>query len=115
MQGRRPAADDVVFQSHLIQKRYDFYGSDTGALDYIINQGTVQSGSGTTVTLASTASSTDNAYNGYQFVTVGGTGSGQDRAYITAYNGSTKDATLSTALDTALDTTSTYRVINRRY
>ncbi len=115
MQGKRPAADDVIFQSHLIQKRYDFYSGDTNTLDYIAHSGTVQSGSGTSVVLASTASATDDAYNGYQFVTVGGTGSGQDLAYITDYNGTTKEATLSSSLVTALDTTTTYRIINRGY
>lgn len=113
MQVKRPTAYDVVFQSHLIQKKYDFYSESS--LDYIAHSGTVQSGSGTSVTIASTASSTDDAYVNFNFVTTGGTGSGQDRAYITAYNGTTKAATISTALDTDLDTTTTYRIINRGY
>ena len=113
MQAKRPSTSDVVFQSHLIQKKYDFYSESS--LDYIAHSGTVQSGSGDSVTLAATASSVDDYYVNCNFVTTGGTGSGQDRAYITDYNGTTKGATLSTALDTNLDTTTTYRVINRGY
>lgn len=109
--------DDILSGSGLSHHRYDFYGADTqgSATRYVSHSGTVQSGSGTTVRLASDASSTDDTYNNQQFVTTGGTGSGQDRAYITDYNGTTKDATLSTALTTALDTTTTYEVRNRAY
>ena len=113
----RPTADDVVVNSHLVQKRYDFYGADTegSPTRYVSHSGTAQAGSGTNVTLATAASSTDDAYVNHQFVTTGGTGSGQDRAYVTAYNGTTKVATLSSALDTSLDTTTTYDLIDRGY
>jgi hypothetical protein len=113
----KPTADAAVFQSRLVQKRYDFYGADTegSPTRYVSHSGTAQAGSGNSVTLAATASATDDAYVNYQFVTTGGTGSGQDRAYITDYNGTTKVATLSSALDTALDTTTTYKLVNRSY
>lgn len=106
-----------MFQSRLVQKRYDFYGTDTegSKTRYVSHSGTTQAGSGTSVTLAATASATNDAYVNHQFVTTGGTGSGQDRACITGYNGTTKVATLSAALETALDTTTTYDLINRGY
>lgn len=107
--------DDVVRDGHLVQKRYDFYGHDTEDLNYVVHSGTAQSGSGTSVTLSTTASATDDAYNGYGFRVDSGTGSGQDHARIADYNGTTKVATLSSALTTALDTTSKYSIINRGY
>lgn len=107
--------DEVVLASRLVQQRYDFYGTDTVAFTYVVHEGLVQAGSGLSVTLATTASSTDDAYNGYNLMVTAGTGSGQDRAMITAYNGTTKVATLSAALDTTLDTTSYVKVINRGY
>lgn len=107
--------DEILVNGHLSQHRYDFYGADTVAVPRVVDSGFVQSGSGSSVTLATTASSVDDAYKGFGFVTTAGTGSGQDRARILAYNGTTKVATLSVALDTALDTTSAYQVINRSY
>lgn len=107
--------DDVLVDGHLSKHRYDFYGADTEDATRIVNEGLAQSGSGTTVRLASSASSTDDAYNGYGLVIDSGTGSVQDHFRISDYNGTTKDATLSSALTTDLDTTSHYQVINRGY
>lgn len=61
----------------------------------IVRSGTAQAGSGTTITLDSGASATTNYYQNDLVVTTGGTGAGQAR-FITAYNGSTKVATVGT-------------------
>lgn len=111
----RPQTDDVIVNGRLAKHRYDFYGADTVEASRIVHSGTAQSGSGVSVTLATSASSTDDAYNTYGFRTTGGTGSGQDRARITDYNGTTKVATLSVALETDLDSTTTYEIVNRGY
>jgi len=55
--------------------------------------GTAQAGAASTITLAVGASSTDDAYKGMPIDLTGGTGSGQS-ALITAYNGTTKVATV---------------------
>lgn len=70
---------------------------------------------GSQIALATTASSTDDAYNGYAIEITSGTGSGQDHQKITDYDGTLKIATLSGAWVTTPDTTSTYRIINRGY
>ena len=66
------------------------------------NSGQVVSVSSTTsITLGSTASSTTNFYNGRRLYIINGTGVGQS-AIVTAYNGSTKVATLGSAITTAI-------------
>ena len=57
--------------------------------------GTAQAGSGTTITLASTASATNDIYNGMTVYISSGTGDGQIKV-ITDYVGATKVATVST-------------------
>jgi hypothetical protein len=69
--------------------------------------GTAQAGTTTTITLKSTASSTDDQYNGMYVTITGGTGSGQIRL-IEDYVGSTKVATVDVAFSPAPDNTSTY-------
>ena len=70
--------------------------------------GTAQTGStSTTIKLAAAASATDNAYTGMYVTLTGGTGSGQIKI-ITAYNGTTKVATVNSAWTTTPDATSTY-------
>jgi hypothetical protein len=54
--------------------------------------GQAQTGTATTITLASSDSSPNNGYAGRQITIVGGTGAGQS-AYISAYNSTTKVAT----------------------
>ena len=72
--------------------------------------GTAQGGSGTTITLASGASSNDSHYSRAVVVITGGSGAGQSRP-IYAYNGTSKVATVGGAWGTAPDNTSTYAVI----
>jgi hypothetical protein len=71
--------------------------------------GTSQGGSATTITLAATASVTDDVYNGMTVYISSGTGSGQIKV-ITDYVGSTKVVTVST-WTTNPDTTSVYEVM----
>lgn len=81
--------------------------------DVFAPTGTAQSSSGLAlnqVKLASTASGTDNIYVNNEIVFTSGTGGGQTRR-ITAYNGTTKVATLNRKLITAADTTTTYALI----
>jgi hypothetical protein len=99
----------------------DSVGSDvrsvvTGLQGYAIKtsapvNATGQAGASTTITLASTASSTNDFYNGYQIQIVGGAGAGADNdRVITDYVGSTKVATVA-AWDGSLgnpDNTSVY-------
>lgn len=76
--------------------------------DYSVENGTAQAGSGTSITLAVGASSTNDYYNNLYIITTGGTGSGQTRR-VSDYNGTTKVATITAAWTTPLDATTTYR------
>lgn len=67
--------------------------------------GFAQAATSTTVTLPTTASAVDSYYNGALLCVTGGTAVGQTRI-ITAYNGTTKVATVSRAFQTTPDTTS---------
>ena len=69
--------------------------------------GTFQAGGTTSVTLDATASSVNNFYNGLTLKTTGGSGTVGQAAVISAYNGSTKVATISPALS-GTDATTTY-------
>jgi hypothetical protein len=71
------------------------------------DSGTAQAGTSTTITLKTTASATDDIYNGMYVNITGGTGSGQTRL-IEDYVGSTKVATVGEAFTTTPDATSTY-------
>lgn len=74
------------------------------------DQGMAQAGGATSITLAATASATSNIYNGSLITIITGTGSGQTNE-ITAYNGSTKVATVANAWSVNPDSTSYYAVI----
>lgn len=74
--------------------------------------GTSQAGGGSTITLASGASATNNFYNDMAVSILSGTGDGQVRR-ITGYVGATKVATVSTPWTTNPDNTSIYHVIGR--
>lgn len=71
---------------------------------------TAQAGAASAITLASGASATDDIYKGMPITLDGGTGSGQTRV-VTAYNGTTKVATVYPAWDTEPDATSEYSVL----
>lgn len=90
----------------LVAPRYDAPGAS------VLATGTAQAGSGTTITLAAGASSTNDRYNNAAISITGGTGAGQVNA-IADYDGSTKVATVHTTWSTPPDATSTYSVYAR--
>lgn len=71
--------------------------------------GTSQAGGADTITLNTSASGTNDIYNGWEVYIVSGTGSGQTRT-ISDYVGATKVATVSSAWDTQPDHTSVYYI-----
>ena len=71
--------------------------------------GTAQAGAASTITLSAGASATDNVYNNARIEITAGTGAGQVRQ-ISAYNGTTKVATVSQAWDIVPNSTSVYRI-----
>ena len=71
------------------------------------NAGSVQSATANTVQLSAGASAVNGIYNGMTIRTVTGIGAGQNRA-ITAYDGGTKVATVSTPWDVVPDASTTY-------
>ena len=71
------------------------------------NAGTAQLATSNTITLSSSASAVNNYYVGLSIRTVGGVGLGQNRT-ISAYTGSSKVATVSTAWTVIPDNTTTY-------
>lgn len=71
--------------------------------------GNAQAGAAGSITLAAGASATDNLYNGERIEIIEGTGAGQSRL-ITAYNGTTKVASVDRNWTTNPDTTSVYAI-----
>jgi len=78
----------------------------------IADTGTAQTGTSTTITLRSGASATNDLYAKAAISITSGTGAGQTRQ-ITAYDGSTKVATVDTAWAVTPDNTSVYQVLGR--
>lgn len=76
----------------------------------VVDAGTAQAGSATTITLASSASSTNDIYNGDRVEIVGGTGLGEN-AIITDYDGTSKVATVTPAFVITPDATSEYQIV----
>lgn len=75
------------------------------------HSGTAQAGGASSITLASGASSVTDYYKGATVKLIGGTGANQSARRITAYNGTTKVATLDRAWATNPDNTSDYEVL----
>lgn len=69
---------------------------------------------GTTANLGIYASTDDNIYNNYWLRVINGTGSLQIRKVL-AYNGTSKEATVSTEFNTVLDSTSVYTLHRCQY
>ena len=84
------------------------FAADTGL--QTVRSNTAQGGGGTSITLDASASSSNNFYNGRYVYITGGTGVGQARV-ISAYNGSTKIATVSRNWVTNPDNTSTFAIL----
>lgn len=78
-------------------------------LPAVSNSGTAQSGTATTIRLATAASAVDDFYNGQKVLILQNTGAGQRRV-ITDYVGATRDATVA-AWAVNPDATSTYEVV----
>lgn len=81
--------------------------ADTGLQS--IRSNTAQSGSGTSITLDASASAVTDFYKNALIIITGGTGVGQGR-FCTAYNGTSKAATVS-AWATNPDNTSTFAIV----
>ena len=77
---------------------------------FVVDSGTAQAGTATTITLAATASVSDDIYRGDRVVIIGGTGIAE-HSIITAYNGTTKIATMAETWVVTPDATSDYEVI----
>lgn len=75
----------------------------------VLHSGTAQAGAAGTITLAAGASATNDLYVGQLVKLYGGLGAGQTRT-VTAYNGTTKVATVDRNWITNPDATSTYAV-----
>lgn len=90
--GQLPTADSSGRVTVITNSDKTGYGL-AASESLIHRQNTAQAGSGTTITLDASASSTDNFYVGYEISLYSGTGSPQSRI-ITAYNGTTKVATV---------------------
>lgn len=74
------------------------------------NKGTAAAGAAGSITLATGASASDDAYNAMTVYIVSGTGAGQNRV-ISDYTGSTRVATVASNWTTNPDNTSVYRVV----
>ncbi len=75
----------------------------------VVHSGTAQAGAAGSITLAAGASASDDLYRGQRVKIYGGLGAGQSRA-ITAYNGTTKVATVDRNWFVTPDNTSTYAI-----
>ena len=71
--------------------------------------GTAQAGAGSTITLATTSSGTDDVHNGSQIKLIAGLGAGQTRK-ISDYTGATRIAAVSVAWTTNPDVTTQYEI-----
>jgi hypothetical protein len=76
---------------------------------FVVAAGTAQAGTAATITLAASESATDDIFSGDRVIIVGGTGVGE-HGLITAYNGTTKVATMSQNWVITPDNTSEYEL-----
>jgi len=75
-----------------------------------IQSGTVASATATTIVLDQAASGRDDAYTGFYITLTAGPGAGDPPAYVLAYDGATRTATLATPWGTVPTTQSSYSV-----
>jgi hypothetical protein len=87
---------------------------DTTLSRTIREAGTAQAGASGTITLQAGATSITNAFERSYIYIISGTGSGQNRE-ITAYNGTTKVATVSPNWGVNPDATSVYRIVTQEH
>lgn len=116
----RPAVEEVFDDLSVDEASPDYYEKKVNGISNLIeisgsalpivgHSGTAQAGGAQSITLASSALSTDDAYNGMFIEITGGTASGETNT-ITDYDGTTQVATVNAAWVTAPDDTSEYRV-----
>jgi hypothetical protein len=86
--------------------------SNLANMHSVLETGTAQAGGASSITLRSGASSTADYYANQAIFIISGTGSPQTNK-ITAYNGTSKVATVETAWATQPDNTSVYFVLGR--
>jgi len=103
---------DTTPDATSVYKLY-WFESLTGGFDSLVHEGTAQGGDTDSITLANSASDTDDAYNGMYIEITEGTGKGQVRK-ITDYAGSSKEATIDSNWDTTPDATSKYRIFETK-
>jgi hypothetical protein len=103
-------ASDAITAAKIADSAIDrtTFAVDTGLRT--IRSGTAQAGAAGTITLDASAAATTDFYDGDLIYTTGGTGVGQVRI-ITAYNGTTKVATITPNWATTPDNTTTYAVL----
>lgn len=89
----------------------EFQINDWGQLVQTNITGTAQAGTTNNITLASTASASDNFYRRQRVVLTGGTGSGQS-GDIVRYDGTNKIAYIGQTWATSPDSTTTYAVVH---
>ena len=104
-QPEQKAVEDIAVSGAL-----EHIAVTSGGALYKTDTGQGQAGTSTSITLAATASATDDYYNAMTVYISDGVGSGQIRT-ITDYNGTTKIATVSVAWSTNPDGTSVYEVM----
>ncbi len=104
--GQGISTSDVNANIEIIAPDGSIHYQNANALP-TIESDTAQAGASTTITLAAGASATNDFYKNLYIKTTGGTGSGQVRK-VTAYNGTTKIATVVSAWGVTPDATTTY-------
>ncbi len=102
IQSRLPAA--------LVGGKMDSVASASVLESIVLASGTAQAGASGSITLAAGASSVNDFYKGSLIKIYGGTGAPQVRL-ITAYNGTSKEATIDRSWATNPDSSSTYAVL----
>lgn len=93
-----------------LKSTYNAVGSFGHSTQGVIRQETAQAGASTTITLDSGASATTDFYKDDWIKILTGTGSANQPRRITAYNGSTKVATIDPAWDVTPDATSEFAI-----
>jgi baseplate J-like protein len=92
-----------------VDRAWDTLPDQTSEYEIWSAKATARAGTAPTITLAESASATDNAYNGRTIHIVAGTGANQE-ATIVAYSGADRIARINPAWGTIPDATSRYRL-----
>jgi phage tail sheath protein FI len=101
---------DGASRTAIVDSDWDTVPDTTSEYRVTAHQGTAQDGTAETITLATSASSDDDAYNDMQIEITSGTGSNQTRT-ITDYEGSDRVAKVDPEWDTVPNASSDYRIL----